>query len=211
MALKGLDYDCVAINIMAMPEWYLEISPMARIPALRDMSIGTEGTAGTIADSSAMCGYLEKKCPQPAAYPDDPFLYGRALWLEEYADSVLAMNGGGGVFRPIIFAAMTGNEPDMETARKTWNEKLPPLWDYLEGELDGGKYFLGDQLSIADISIAAQLMQTDLIAGPPDAARWPALVEFLTAMNAHDVFQRNLSACQKMLAKMVPEKFDLAA
>ena len=106
---------------------------------------------------------------------------------------------------------MSGKEPDLETARITWNEKLPPLWDYLEGELDGGKYFLGDQLSIADISIAAQLMQTDLIAGPPDAARWPALVEFLTAMNAHEVFQRNLSACQKMLAKMVPEKFDLAA
>ncbi|GAB5482063.1 MAG: glutathione S-transferase family protein [Parasphingorhabdus sp.] len=211
LALKGLDYDCVAINIMAMPDWYLEISPLARIPALRDMSIGTEGTAGTIADSSAMCGYLEKKCPQPAAYPDDPFLYGRALWLEEYADSVLAMNGGGGVFRPIIFSAMSGKEPDLETARKTWNEKLPPLWDYLEGELDGGKYFLGDQLSIADISIAAQLMQTDLIAGPPDAGKWPSLVAFLEAMNAHEVFQRNLSACQKMLAKMVPEKFDLAA
>ncbi|WP_109356475.1 glutathione S-transferase family protein [Sphingorhabdus sp. EL138] len=211
LALKGLDYDCVAINIMAMPDWYLEISPLARIPALRDMSIGTEGTAGTIADSSAMCGYLEKKCPQPAAYPDDPFLYGRALWLEEYADSVLAMNGGGGVFRPIIFSAMSGKEPDLETARKTWNEKLPPLWDYLEGQLDGRQYFLGDRLSIADIAIAAQLMQTDLIAGPPDAGKWPGLVAFLEAMNAQDVFQRNLSACQKMLAKMVPEKFDLAA
>ncbi|QTD55552.1 glutathione S-transferase family protein [Parasphingorhabdus cellanae] len=210
LALKGLDYDCVAINIMAMPDWYLEISPLARIPALRDMSIGTEGTAGTIADSSAMCGYLEKKCPQPSAYPDDPFLYGRALWLEEYADSVLAMNGGGGVFRPIIFSAMTGKEPDLETARKTWNEKLPPLWDYLEGQLDGGKYFLGDKLSIADISIAAQLMQTDLIAGPPDPAQWPALTAFLEAMNAHDIFQRNLTACNKMLAKMVPEKFDLS-
>lgn len=210
LALKGLDYDCVAINIMAMPDWYLEISPLARIPALRDMSIGTEGTAGTIADSSAMCGYLEKKYPQPAAYPEDPFLYGRALWLEEYADSVMAMNGGGGVFRPIIFAAMTGGKPDMETARTTWNEKLPPLWDYLEGQLDGGEYFLGDTLSIADISIAAQLMQTDLIAGPPDAGKWPALVAFLNAMNGHDIFQRNLTACQKMLAKMVPEKFDLS-
>ncbi|GAA0472732.1 glutathione S-transferase family protein [Parasphingorhabdus litoris] len=210
LALKGLDYDCVAINIMAMPDWYLEISPLARIPALRDMSVGTEGTAGTIADSSAMCGYLEKKCPQPAAYPDDPFLFGRALWLEEFADSALAMNGGGGVFRPIIFSAMAGKEPDLETARKTWNEKLPPLWDYLEGQLDGGQYFLGDGLSIADIAVAAQLMQTDLIAGPPDAAKWPGLVAFLEAMNAHDVFKRNLTACNKMLAKMVPEKFDLS-
>lgn len=211
LALKGLDYDCEAINIMAMPDWYLEISPLARIPALRDTSIATEGVAGTIADSSAMCGYLEKKCPQPAAYPNDPYLYGRALWLEEYADSVMAMNGGGGVFRPIIFAAMSGGEPDLETARTTWNEKLPPLWDYLEQQLDGRQYFLGEKLSIADISIAAQLMQTDLIAGPPDAEKWPALAAFLAAMNAHEIFQRNLTVCKKMLAKMMPEKFNLAA
>lgn len=210
LAFKGLDYECEAINIMAMPDWYLEISPLARIPALRDTALGVEGTAGTIADSSAICGYLEKKSPEPAAYPNDPFLHGRALWLEEYADSVMAMNGGGGVFRPIIFASMTGGEPDLETARKTWNEKLPPLWDYLEGQLDGGAYFLGDKMSIADISIAAQLMQTDLIAGPPDAAKWPGLVGFLNAMNAHDVFQRNLTACNKMLSKMLPEKVDLS-
>ena len=43
MALKGLDYDCQAINIMAMPDWYLAISPLARIPALRDTSIAIEG------------------------------------------------------------------------------------------------------------------------------------------------------------------------
>ncbi|MEJ6677692.1 glutathione S-transferase family protein [Parasphingorhabdus sp.] len=211
MALKGLDYDCQAINIMAMPDWYLAISPLARIPALRDTSIATEGSEGTIADSSAICGYLEKKCSAPAAYPDDPYLHGRALWLEEYADSAMAMAGGGGVFRPIIFAAMTGKEPDLDTARKTWNEKLPPRWDYIEQHLDGQPYFLGDTLSIADISIAAQLMQTDLIAGPPDAAKWPALARFLETMNAHEMFQRNLIACQKMLAKMVPEKFDLSA
>lgn len=208
MALKQLDYDCEAINIMAMPDWYLDISPLSRIPALRDTSIATEGPDGTIADSSAICGYLEKKCPAPAAYPEDPYLYGRALWLEEYADSAMAMAGGGGVFRPIIFAAMTGKEPDLETARQTWNEKLPPLWDYLEQQLDGGSHFLGDALSIADISIAAQLMQTDLIAAPFDAAKWPALTAFLDAMNAHEIFQRNLTACQKMLANIVPEKFD---
>ena len=210
LALKGLDYECEAINIMAMPDWYLEISPLARIPALRDTELGTEGTDGTITDSSAICGYLEKRNPETLVYPQDPFLYGRALWLEEFADSAMAMNGGGGVFRPIVFAAMSGGEPDIDTARKTWNEKLPPLYDYLEAQLDGAEYFLGDELTIADISIASQLMQTDLVAGPPDANRWPALVAFLEAMNAHGIFQRNLTVCHKMLAKMVPEKYDLS-
>ncbi|MEW4468005.1 glutathione S-transferase family protein [Parasphingorhabdus sp. JC815] len=209
-ALKGLDYEREAINIMAMPDWYLEISPTARIPALRDTSIATEGPEGTISDSSAICGYLEKKHPQPACYPEDPYLYGRALWLEEYADSALAMTCGMGVFRPLIFALMGGKKPDVASARATWNEKLPPLWDYLEKQLDGGTYFLGDRLSIADISIAAQLIQMDLIALPFDTTKWPGLASFLKTMNAHDIFRHNITTCQKMLTKMVPEKFDLS-
>lgn len=211
LAFKGLAFESEAVNVMGMPDWYKEISPLGRIPSLRDTALGTEGTAGTITDSSAICGYLEKKQPEPAIYPDDPFDYGRALWLEEYADTGMAMAGGMGLFRPIIFKLFQGKEPDLETARTTWKEKLPPIWDYLEAQLDGGDYFLGDKLSIADISIAAQLMQTDLVAGSPDAAKWPGLTGFLNVMKAHAVFQGNLAVCSKMLTKIVPEKFDLAA
>ena len=211
LALKGFDYECEAVNVMGMPEWYLEISPLARIPALRDPAIATEGAAGTIADSSAICGYLEKKQSEPSIYPDDPFDCGRSLFLEEYADTGMAMAGGMGLFRPIIFNLFQGKEPDLDTARKTWNEKLPPLYDYLEKELDGRSHFFGDNISIADISVAVQIFQTDLLAGPPDAGKWPALVAHYEAMKAHDCFERNRTACDKMLAKVVPEKFDLTA
>lgn len=211
LASKDLDYESEAVAVMAMPDWFKEISPLGRIPALRDTSIGSEGTAGTITDSSAICGYLEKKCPNPAIYPADPFHYGRALWLEEYADTGMAMAGGLGLFRPIAFKLFQGKEPDLETARITWNEKLPPLYDYLEKQLDGGQYFVGSAFSIADISIACQLMQTDMLVGPPDSAKWPGLVAFLEAMKAHAAFTRNLTVCGKMLAKILPEKFDLSA
>ncbi len=211
LALKGLDFESEAVAVMAMPDWFKEISPLGRIPALRDTVVGTEGTAGTLTDSSAICGYLEKKQPEPAIYPDDPFDYGRALWLEEYADTGMAMAGGLGLFRPIAFKLFQGKEPDLETARSTWNEKLPPLYDYLEKQLDGGQYFVGNALSIADISIACQLMQTDMLAGPPNPAKWPALFAFLKAMKAHAAFKRNLTVCGKMLAKVLPEKFDLSA
>lgn len=209
LALKGLDYECEAVNVMGMPDWYMEISPLGRIPALRDTSIAAEGAAGTITDSSAICGYLEKKQPDPAVYPDDAFDHGRALWLEEYADTGMAMAGGMGLFRPIIFNLFQGKEPDLDTARKTWNEKLPPLFDYLEAQLDRRDFFIGDSISIADISVACQISQTDLLAGTPDASKWPSLVAHYEAMKAHDCFQRNLNACSKMLAKLVPEKLDL--
>lgn len=211
MALKGLDYDCEDVNVMGMPDWYKEISPLGRIPSLRDRDIAEEGAAGTITDSSAICGYLEKRQPQPAVYPIEAFDHGQALWLEEYADTGMAMAGGMGVFRPIIFNLFQRKEPDLDTARKTWNEKLPPLYDYLEQYLDGRLHFVGDTTTIADISVASQIYQTDMLAGLPDAGKWPALVAHYEAMKADTCFARNRAACEKMLAKMVPEKFDLTA
>lgn len=210
LALKRLDYDCEAVSIPGPPDWYRAINPLGSIPALRDSSIATEGPGGTLCDSSAICAFLEKKHGDPSLYPDDPYLHGRALWFEEYADTGMAMAGGMYLFRPIVFNLFQGKEPDLETARKTWNQKLPPLWDYLEKELDGRAYFIGETTTIADIAVACQIAQSDLLAGPPDDSKWPALTAHYNAMKAHDCFQRNLAGCQKMLAKLVPEKFDLS-
>lgn len=58
---QGTAYDFEMINTMDMPDWFIEISPAKRIPVLQDRSIGQEGVPGTIADSSAICAYLEKK------------------------------------------------------------------------------------------------------------------------------------------------------
>ena len=211
MALKGLDYDCEDVSVMDMPDWYKKISPLGRIPSLRDREIAEDGPEGTLSDSSAICGYLEKRQPEPAVYPADPFDHGRALWLEEYADTGMAMAGGMGLFRPILFNLFQRKQPDLETARRTWNEKLPPLYDYLEQQLDGRPHFIGDTITIADISVACQIAQTDMVAGLPDKSRWPTLVAHYEAMKAHDCFQRNSQGCAKILAKMVPEKFDLNA
>ncbi|GAB5487942.1 MAG: glutathione S-transferase family protein [Parasphingorhabdus sp.] len=210
LALKGVDYECEAVNVMGMPDWYKEISPLGRIPSLRDPSIAAEGSEGTITDSSAICGYLERKYVDPILYPEDPFDCGRALWLEEYADTGMAMAGGMHLFRPILFNLFQGKDPDLDTARKTWSEKLPPLWDYLEKYLDGRSHFVGDAITIADISIACQIFQTDLLAGEPDKSNWPALVAHYQMMKEHDCFARNRTACEKMLIKVVPEKFDLS-
>jgi glutathione S-transferase len=193
-----------------MPEWFQEISPARRIPVLRDRRHGTQGPAGTIPDSSAICAYAERLAPEPRLYPEDPFEHGRAVWIEEYADSELAGVAGLGVFRPIMFPRFQGKESDLDTARSTWNDKLPRYFDYLESVLDGGEHFVGDAFSIADLAVACQLTQLDLVVGPPDANRWPALAGHLEGAKARPSFQGNLEACGKMLARVLPEKVDLS-
>ena len=109
-----------------------------------------------------------------------------------------------------MFPRFQGKASDLDSARDTWNDKLPRRFDYLESVLDGGSRFVGDRLSIADIAVGTQLAQLDLVAGPPDAGRWPSLAAHLAAIKVRPGFQANLQACAKMLRRILPEKIDLS-
>lgn len=201
-------YDFEDVNIMSMPDWFIEISPARRIPVLRDKTLGAEGVPGTIADSSAIILFLDRRL-NIGLYGQSAFEGGRAAWFEEYADTVLALPLGLELFRPIMFPRLSGKEPDLDRARNTWREKLPPIFDYLETSLDGGAHFVGDRLSIADIAVGCQMAQLDLVAGLPDARKWPALVKHAEAMKARPGIAENLAICGTMLRSILPEKADL--
>ena len=63
---KGLDARFEETNPFDPPDWFREISPLKRIPVLRDTDIGETGVPGAIPDSSVCCLYLEHKFPAPA-------------------------------------------------------------------------------------------------------------------------------------------------
>lgn len=210
---KGVEFESESVNILPMPDWFKEISPARRIPVLRDRSVGTEGRAGTIPDSSAICGFLEKKHPSPPLYPSEPFAHGRALWLEEWADSELAQAIGLGIFRPLMFPRFQKQPPDVATAKATWSDKLPRLFDYLESELEAAgagrpeeaRHLIGGTLSIADVAIGVQLAQLEMVAGLPDVRRWPRAVTYAERLIARASFAPNLAICRKI----VKERTDL--
>jgi glutathione S-transferase len=205
---KGVDYEVEAINVFDPPQWFREISPMKRIPVLRDRSVAEEGVAGTIADSSAICAMIERKHPAPALYPAAPMALGEALFIEEYADTALAMAGGLGIFRPIFFAVSKGEEPDLAKARDAWANGLPPIFDVLEARLGGREFFAGDALSIADITVTAVLMQVSLVAETP-LDRWPSLAAHFAVMQARASIADPYAAAEKMVRKALPTRFDL--
>lgn len=196
---KGAEFELESVNIMPMPDWFKEISPARRIPVLRDTTIGKEGTPGTIPDSSAICAYIEKKFPEPAFYPSDPYTLGRAVWLEEYCDSELAAPVGMGIFRPIQFARFQGKDPDVAAAKETYAKRLPGPLDYLENELDGADFLIGDSLSIADVSLACTLAQLELVAGPLDADRWPGVSALVARLTKRESFLPCLEICRKIV------------
>ena len=205
---KDVPYEVEAINVFDPPAWFRDISPMKRIPVLRDRSVAEEGIAGTIADSSAICAMIEKKHPAPALYPENPMALGEALFIEEYADTALAMAGGLGIFRPIFFAVSKGEEPGLDKARDAWSNQLPPIFDVLETRLGGREFFAGGALSIADITVTTVLMQVSLVAETP-LARWPGLAAHFEAMKAMPLIAQPYAAAEKIARRALPTPFDL--
>ena len=198
LAEKGLSWELVEVNVFDPPDWFRPLSPAKRIPVLRDTAIAGEGVAGTIADTSAICGYLERKYPEPALYPADPFDCGRALWFEEYADTLVAARIGFGLLRTLMAAPAMGQPADMERARKTYHEDLPPLFDYLEGEIDQREYLVGDRFSIADIALTAQLAGMWVTRVPIDESRWPGLAAYAARHLARPSFAERLQVLEPM-------------
>lgn len=205
---KGIEFDFEAVNIMPMPDWFKEISPMRRIPVLRDRSVSEEGEAGTIADSSAICAYIERKHPEPATYGATPYGYGRALMIEEYADTVLAPTGGLGIFRPIFFSLIQGKEPDIDKARETWANEMPPVLAYLNGQLENREFFADDTLTIADIAVTACLMQVALVAEMP-LDGFPALAGHQERMAARPSIAGPFAQAERFIRKALPERVQL--
>ncbi|AUX68728.1 glutathione S-transferase [Porphyrobacter sp. HT-58-2] len=205
---KSVPYEIEAVNVFDPPAWFRDISPMKRIPVLRDRAVAEEGVAGTIADSSAICAFIEKKHPAPALYPDDPMALGEALFIEEYADTALAMAGGLGIFRPIFFAISKGEEPGLDKAREAWATQLPPIFDVLEARLGGRAFFAGDALSIADITVAAVIGQIALVAETP-LDKWPGLARHFATMQGLPLIAEPFAAAEKVIRKALPTRFDL--
>lgn len=194
---KGIEYELKPVNIFPAPDWFEEISPLKRIPVFKEEF--ADGSEVVIPDSSAILGYLEKRTPSPALVPENPAEAGRALWFEEYADSALAADLGMGVFRPMVLNQIMGKEPDTETAAKTMAERLPKYFDYLESQIKGREFFVGDSFSIADLSVATQFINLRHAQNTPDPAKWPALDDFINRMCQRPTIAKHLETEREMV------------
>ncbi|HLI78746.1 MAG TPA: glutathione S-transferase family protein [Candidatus Binataceae bacterium] len=180
---KGITFEHEQVIPFGAPASYRKISPLGKIPAYQD---GDK----TLADSSVIIAYLERTHPQPALYPSDAYDYARALWFEEYGDGGLAPIIGGKIFFPKVIAPrFFKQEPNLAAIQKVVDEELPPMFDYLEGELGNNEYLVGNKFSVADIGVATQFVNFMLAGYSVDAKRWPKLVAYLNRVHSRPSFK----------------------
>ncbi len=186
LAEKGLEYTLDQVNPFAPPPEFLAISPLKRIPVLRDTDLPEPNT---LPDSSIICDYLEHKYPHLPIYPTDPFQRAKALWYEEYADSAMAASIGPGLFFERIVKKMMRSQTDEALCQRTLTEKLPPMFAHLETEIADKEFLAGGAFSIADIAIGTIFVNFHHAGETLDAARWPKLAAYVARIHARPSFK----------------------
>jgi len=196
LAEKNVPYELRPQSPFDKTPEYLAISPLGKIPALQDGDFA-------VSDSSVICAYLERTNPEPALYPSDPKEYARALWFEEYADSKLAESVGPAFFQRVVRPAFFQQEPDEEIVAKAVSEGLPPVFDYLESQIeDGSEGLVGGRFTIADAAVGAVLALLIHSGVEIDGGRWPLLVAYRDRVHGRPSFKACIEEEKQIFASM---------
>ena len=196
LAEKGLEYQLEIITPFGQPQWYREISPLGRIPALKDDDL-------SMADSSVICQYLEEKHPElPPLYGQNPAQRAQIRWLEKYADYELAPLTTFAVFRNRVLKPIMNQACDEAAVQSALHDKLPTHFDYLETVLGNADYFVANALSMADLAFACQLINLEHGGEQLDSQRWPKLAALLQRIKMRTSVTDILPSEQRTIAKL---------
>lgn len=167
-----------------IPSDFLLTSPLGKIPALQ---VG----AVYLADSAVIAQYLDKKFTNGVRlYPENPEQYAKSLWFERYSDDILTQVAYKKIFVELVIKPKILNcASDLKVVEEAKDKELPPLLTYLNDSLAQTYWFAGEQISMADIAVATQLLALD-VAGYKIDARLRHLHRFLTEIFKRPAFKK---------------------
>jgi len=199
LEIKGIVYEIDPIVPYFGSDAFTGISPLRRIPVLIDDRV-------TLADSTAICEYLNEAYDGPALLPSEPAARARSRWLEEFADSRM-----GDVFiwhyynQIVIRNKIWQRPPDEAVLEKAINEEIPGILDYLEDQVPGGEYLFG-QIAVADIAIASFFRNAHFAGFELDSERWPRTAGFVEHVFAHRGFAKLRAFEDLMMSTPIHER-----
>lgn len=203
---KDLPYEVVPVAPVVPdnppPNWR-QLSPTGKIPALTDGDF-------TIADSAAICAYLERLQPDQSVYPRPPRDYALALSLEQYAGT-LFRDVVHPLFQEVFVHPKIRNLPTNQGQIDTvLGKAVPETFGYLDG-MAGGDFLVGGAMSVADIAVVSNLITYQYIGFDLYRARFPRLATLFDRVVRHPAMREALRREQAVVDSMGLRKDFLSA
>ena len=189
----GIDYELVSIGLGSADPGFREASPLGKMPAM-------EHDGYTLADSSAICQYLEA-LHDCGLIPHEPALLGKTVWWDEVADTELFAALQPMFFNRIVAPLFLKREPDEAAAERAETEAVPKLLGWLETRMpDEGGWLVGERISLAEIAVASPLVNFAHAGGSLEA--YPRTAAFARRMHARPCFAASIAWEEQALARV---------
>jgi glutathione S-transferase len=136
LAEKGIAFERVDIDLDNKPDWFLQLSPLGKVPVL---VVDTDGRQEVLFESAVIAEYLDETL-SPRLHPADPLERARHRGWIEFASATLAD----------LYRFYTGDRATFEAAARAVDQKLARL----EAALGDGPFFAGERFGLVDAAFA---------------------------------------------------------
>ena len=197
LAVSKTEYTLKMVIPGSMPDHFVNISPLKRIPVLQEDD-------WCQADSSIICNYLIETLGHDVLtqlIPANAKSRAQMRWLEKFADYELAPWLTFTVFQQRVIQP-SGKAPNEEKIQMVLSQRIPPLLDYLTSQLGTQDYFIDNCLSLADIAITSQMISFMHGGEHIDNNRWPTLSAYFERMLAQPTWHALVKREQVTLNKL---------
>ncbi|OMJ22653.1 Pyrimidodiazepine synthase [Smittium culicis] len=147
---SNLPYEAIEIDLYNKPEWYHEVNPAMKVPAMRLPS------GEIMVESLLIVDYISKQYPKFNLIPPTPF--------DQYKASILAGFYESNLITPAYkLLATTSNRSETNDIYADTIEKLQEFNDKLVSNNPIGPFIFGDHFTTADIAIIPFAERIDLV------------------------------------------------
>ena len=179
---KGREFKITYIDLKNKPDWFLELSPMGKVPVLKvDDTI--------LFESAVIAEYLDETNPPPL-HPADPLARAKNRAWIEYASDLFML-----LYR-LLHAEDRATYGELH---RTVRERLRRL----EGELRSGPYFNGKDFALVDAAFAPAFMRIALL----EETTGEALLDGLTALRRWSAALLERPAIRDSVVSEFPQLF----
>lgn len=150
---------------------FLRLNPAGLVPVFVDAE------AGPIADSAAICEYLEETRPTPPLLPDDPRARAEVRRLVAWFDDKMHREATRPLVEERVMKKIRGGGHPDSTLIRAGSRNLAIHLEYVGWLADRRRWLAGDALTLADFAAAAHLSCLDYIGyvdweSQPSARAW---------------------------------------
>ncbi|MGV3513415.1 MAG: glutathione S-transferase family protein [Novosphingobium sp.] len=191
---KGIPYDLGRGGPGSTDPEFLACSPLGKIPAIDDGGF-------QLADSTAIAIYLDAQYPEPRLIPDDARLRGKAVFWDEFADTVLGASGLKILFNRLVGPKLLKSGGD-EAVALQGEAELPRWIDWLESVAPDDGWLLGETFSLSDIAVASTFRTLAYVGHGVDAAARPRTAAWYDRVTARPAWAA-VAALEEPIAQRI--------